>query len=83
MILLGKNIKLLNLTSIVYNLNNDGKKKSGIKTTYYGAKTCWQMITWSCKLCEAMNSRQGGTLALELRRHVDTLVHKYERHVDT
>ena len=38
MILLGKNIKLLNLISIVYNLNNNGKKKVALKLLITGTK---------------------------------------------
>ena len=38
-------IKLLNLTNSVYKFNSNGceTKKSGIKTTYWGRKTCWQL----------------------------------------
>ena len=43
---LGKTlIKLLNLTNNVYKFNSNGSetKKSGIKTTYWGDKTCWHL----------------------------------------
>ena len=40
-------IKFLNLTNSVYNFNNNGSEteKSGIKTTYWEGKACWQVIT--------------------------------------
>ena len=41
------------------------------------------MITWSHKPCEARNSRHVGTWACELAWHVDTLVRKHVKHVDT
>ena len=57
--------KLLNLPNSVYNFNSNGNEteKSGIKTTYWGGKACWQVITWSHKSCETKEN------------HVDTWVH--------
>ena len=79
-------IKLLNFTNSVYNFNNNGSetKKSGIKTTYWGGKGCWQVITWSCKPCEARHSTHVNMVTrktCQFSRHVGTWARKHAKHV--
>ena len=69
----------------MYNFNNNGSEieKSGIKTTYWGGKTCWQVITWSHKPCEAKNSNQVDTWTCEHARNFGTWARKHARHMST
>lgn len=50
--------KISNLTSSVYNINNNDSEteKSGTKTTYEANNAYWQVIEWSHKPREARNS---------------------------